>query len=123
MRPSLVDTSGYQAQTVEKVERLLELLTEVGGHPYLGSRLRLHGGTALNVFHLQMPRLSVDVDLTYTGRVPRDEYLAERPLLEKAVTDLATNLGYKVSTKDKMEHAGRTLKLLYRYGGQEQGTL
>lgn len=115
----MVDTAGYQAQTVEKVERLLELLTEIGGHPFLGPRLRLHGGTALNVFHLRMPRLSVDADLTYMGRVPRDEYLAERPLLEKAVIDLAVNLGYKVSTKDKVEHAGRTLKLLYRYGGQD----
>jgi hypothetical protein len=55
MRPSLIDTAGYQPQTVEKVERLLELLAETGAHPYLGSRLRLHGGTALNIFHLSMP--------------------------------------------------------------------
>ncbi|MCE5190186.1 MAG: nucleotidyl transferase AbiEii/AbiGii toxin family protein, partial [Actinomycetia bacterium] len=74
MRPSLIDTAGYPPQTVEKVERLLELLIEVGGHPYLAPRLRLHGGTALNVFHLSMPRLSVDADLTYMGRVPLDEY-------------------------------------------------
>lgn len=25
----------------------------------------LHGGTAINMFHSNMPRLSVDIDLTY----------------------------------------------------------
>ena len=119
MRPSLTATAGYPPQTIEKVERLLEFLGEVSRHPYLGPRLRLHGGTALNVFHLSMPRLSVDADLTYVGRVPRDEYLSERPVLERAVTELAENLGYRVSTADAFEHAGRTLKLLYRYGGED----
>jgi hypothetical protein len=118
MRPALLDTAGYQPQTVEKVERLLELLAEVGAHPYLGTRLRLHGGTALNVFHLSMPRLSVDADLTYVGRVPKAEYEAERPLVERAMTDLGKSLGYNVTTSDKVEHSGRTLKLRYRYGDQ-----
>ena len=118
MRPSLVDTASYPTQTVEKVERLLEFLSEVDGHPYLAPRLRLHGGTALNLFHLRMPRLSVDVDLTYMGRVPLDRYEAERPTLEAAVTELGTKLGYRVTTSDKVEHSGRTYKLRYRYGGQ-----
>lgn len=118
MRPSLIDTAGYQPQTVEKVERLLELLAETGAHPYLGSRLRLHGGTALNIFHLSMPRLSVDADLTYVGRVPRAEYEAERPEVERAMSDLGKRLGYTVTTSDKVEHSGRTLKLRYRYGDQ-----
>lgn len=118
MRPSLIETAGYPPQTVEKVERLLELLIEVDGHPYLAPRLRLHGGTALNVFHLSMPRLSVDADLTYMGRVPLDEYEADRPELESAMADLGTRMGYRVTTSDKVEHSGRTYKLRYRYGDQ-----
>jgi hypothetical protein len=98
MRPSLIDTAGYQPQTVEKVERLLELLAETGSHPYLGPRLRLHGGTALNIFHLSMPRLSVDADLTYVGRVPKAEYEAERPELERAMSDLGKSLGFATQT-------------------------
>ena len=94
MRPSLIDTAGYQPQTVEKVERLLELLAETGAHPYLGPRLRLHGGTALNIFHISMPRLSVDADLTYMGRVPKDEYECERPEVERAMANLGKSLGY-----------------------------
>jgi predicted nucleotidyltransferase component of viral defense system len=111
MRPTLVGAAGYQAQTVERVERLLELLTEVEGHPYLGPRLRLHGGTALNVFHLSMPRLSVDADFTYVGKIPLNEYGAERPTLETAITELARSLGYEVTTSRKVEHSGRTFKL------------
>lgn len=118
MRPSLIETAGYPPQTVEKVERLLELLIEVDGHPYLAPRLRLHGGTALNVFHLSMPRLSVDADLTYMGEVALDAYEAERPDLESAMRDLGTRLGYRVTTSDKVEHSGRTYKLRYRYGDQ-----
>lgn len=118
MRPSLIDTAGYPPQTVEKVERLLELLTEIGGHPYLAPRLCLHGGTALNVFHLSMPRLSVDADLTYMGQVALDAHEAERPLLESAIRDLATHLGYRITTSGKVEHSGRTFKLRYRHGDQ-----
>lgn len=118
MRPSLIETAGYPPQTVEKVERLLELLVEVGGHPYLAPRLRLHGGTALNVFHLSMPRLSVDADLTYMGQIALQEYETERPVLEAAMADLGAHLGYRVSTSEKVEHSGRTYKLRYRYGDQ-----
>lgn len=118
MRPSLIETAGYPPQTIEKVERLLEFLGEVNTHPFLAPRLRLHGGTALNVFHLSMPRLSVDADLTYIGQVPLEGYEAERPVLEAAIAELGTRLGYNVTTSDKVEHSGRTYRLRYQYGDQ-----
>lgn len=118
MRPNLLDTAGYQPQTVEKVERLLELLAEFGGHPFLGPRARLHGGTALNVFHLGMPRLSVDADLTYVGQVTKEGLEAERPEMERALIELGTRLGYAVSTNGKVAHSGRTFKLRYGHGDQ-----
>jgi predicted nucleotidyltransferase component of viral defense system len=37
----------------------------------------LKGGTALNFFHLNMPRLSVDIDLTFLPIKPRDETLKD----------------------------------------------
>jgi len=37
----------------------------------------LKGGTALNLFHLNMPRLSVDIDLTFLPIKPRDETLKD----------------------------------------------
>jgi predicted nucleotidyltransferase component of viral defense system len=37
----------------------------------------LHGGTAINLFIRNMPRLSVDIDLTYIPIKNRDESLKE----------------------------------------------
>ena len=40
-------------------------------HPFLGTRMALKGGTALNLFVLDFPRLSVDIDLNYVGSSDR----------------------------------------------------
>ncbi len=112
-RVSLSDLTDYPKTTVEKVERLLDLLDEVYRHPFLRSRLLLHGGTALNVFHLGFPRLSVDADFTYIGEVEKDRMLADRPHVIKALTELSASLGYEVKTGPE-EHAGQTLYLSYR---------
>ena len=45
----------------EQAALLLEILSDVAEE----KNFALHGGTAINFFHLDMPRLSVDVDLTY----------------------------------------------------------
>ena len=37
----------------------------------------LKGGTAINLFFQNMPRLSVDIDLTYLFIEPRDEFLSK----------------------------------------------
>lgn len=50
--------SEYRSQ----VSLLLQVLPEVANEPVFA----LHGGTAINLFVRNMPRLSVDIDLTYT---------------------------------------------------------
>ncbi|MGD9492253.1 MAG: nucleotidyl transferase AbiEii/AbiGii toxin family protein [Bacteroidales bacterium] len=37
----------------------------------------LHGGSAINLFHFEMPRLSVDIDLTYIPFSDRDNDLSQ----------------------------------------------
>lgn len=63
----LAGETGYLPDTLEKVLRLLDLLDEIAGDPMLSERLVLKGGTALNVFYLDLDRLSVDIDLNYIG--------------------------------------------------------
>jgi predicted nucleotidyltransferase component of viral defense system len=63
----LANETGMQAGTLEKVLRLLDVLQEIARDPVLADRLVLKGGTALNVFHLALDRLSVDIDLNYVG--------------------------------------------------------
>ena len=94
-RPILSPAGSFAPRTLDKVERLLELLHEIGVHRNLGPRLVLHGGTALNVFHLQMPRLSVDIDLLYVGGVDLDVMLAERGVVRAELETVARKLGYR----------------------------
>ena len=69
--------TGFQTEPLEKVILLLELLEAIRSHPFLKERVVLKGGTALNVFKFDVPRLSVDIDLNYIGAVDRDGMLAE----------------------------------------------
>jgi len=47
----------YKNQVILLIDILLEIAKE--------DDLALHGGTAINLFHLNLPRLSVDIDLTF----------------------------------------------------------
>ncbi len=75
----LVDKGYLTEETLEKVIRLLGLLNALRSHPFLKGRIALKGGTALNLFVFDVPRLSVDIDLNYIGARDRDTMLAERP--------------------------------------------
>ena len=53
----LVSIGEFEPRTVDKVERLLDLLEELERHPGLKGTLALHGGTAINLFMLGIPLL------------------------------------------------------------------
>ena len=105
--------AGFPPRTVEKVDRLLDLLEEMGEHPLLQGKLALHGGTAINLFMLSVPRLSVDIDVSYVGAVDREDMLAERPDIERGIQEIARSQGYSV-TGNPGSHAGCTFVLNYR---------
>ena len=69
----------FRPDVLEKVIRLLNLLDGFRSHPFLENRLALKGGTALNLFMFDLPRLSVDIDLNYVGAPDRETMLVERP--------------------------------------------
>ena len=73
------EATGFRPDVLEKVAQLLTLLNALRSHPFLGGKLALKGGTALNLFIFNVPRLSVDIDLNYIGTENRDGMLAERP--------------------------------------------
>jgi hypothetical protein len=93
--------TGFDAYNLEKVLRLKELLREFRRHPFLRDKLVLKGGTGINVFLLRLPRLSVDLDLNYTGQIERVRMQAERPEVERAVEQITLGLGYGM-------HAGKS---------------
>ena len=80
--------TGFRLDVLEKVAQLLGLLDAIRSHPFLRDRLALKGGTALNLFVFDVPRLSVDIDLNYVGAESRAGMLEERPRLEEAVVKM-----------------------------------
>ena len=104
--------TGFRAEALEKVIRLLEVLDGVRSHPFLKSRMVLKGGTALNLFVLDVPRLSVDIDLNYIGAADRETMLAERPKVEQALQAVFGRLGLQVK-RVPSDHAGGKWRLSY----------
>lgn len=97
--------TGFRAEILEKVLRLMAMLDGLRSHPYLKGRLALKGGTALNLFLFDIPRLSVDIDLNYIGAVERDTMLAEKPNIAQAVEAVCQRESMTV-TRAPTEHAG-----------------
>jgi predicted nucleotidyltransferase component of viral defense system len=69
----VTEAIGFKAEMVEKVLHLLNLLNALNSHPFLKGKWVLKGGTALNMFLLDLPRLSVDIDLNYIGALDREK--------------------------------------------------
>ena len=66
----------------------MELLDEIAQDPVLSQRLALKGGTAPNVFYLDLDRLSVDIDLNYVGALDLAAMERERPEVDAAIDRL-----------------------------------
>jgi len=114
--------TGFSADMLEKASRLLGLLEAIRSHPFLGPRIALKGGTALNLFVLDLPRLSVDIDLNYIGAPSREVMLAERPQVDQAIHAVCgrEELGVR---RVPDEHAGGKWRLTYTFAAGGPGNL
>ena len=88
---------------VNQVRLLLGVLPEIAAEEVFA----LKGGTAINLFYRDMPRLSVDVDLTHLPTVDQDTALKDmdRRLdrITKATTGRKPRLHAKIETaSDRM---------------------
>jgi predicted nucleotidyltransferase component of viral defense system len=114
--------SGFPAESYEKAHALVRLLDGVRAHPFLAPRMALKGGTALNLFLFDLPRLSADIDLNYIGASDRETMLAERPRLEQGLQQVAGRLGFTVK-RAPGEHAGGKWRLTYTTALGRQGSV
>src|SRR5690554_467891 len=87
----------------DQVALLLQVLPEVGKEKCFA----LHGGTAINLFIRNMPRLSVDIDLTY---IPIEDRETSLQKMVGALVRIKVNLE-KVLPKAKITVYERILKL------------
>ena len=102
--------SRYEAQ----VRLLLRCLPEVGRQECFA----LKGGTAINLFLRDLPRISVDIDLTYLPLKPRDAALAE---ISNALLAIGKDVERRVagSTVQLARSQGYVIKLVVTTGDAE----
>ena len=115
--------TGFRGEMLEKVAHLLNLLRAIRENDFLRTRLALKGGTALNLFHFKMSRLSVDIDLNYIGAADRETMVAERPELEARLSSLCEREGYVIRHTPDTQFAGGKWQLRYASARGGQGNI
>lgn len=93
---------------VAKAQALTQLLDIFATDETLGPRLALHGGTAVNTFYFDCPRLSCDIDISYIGEENYSQMRSVRPSILEKVKGVAHSFGY-MAKYGKSEVAGRTV--------------
>ena len=116
------EATGFRPDVLEKAIQLLGLLEAIQSHPFLRGKLALKGGTALNLFVFDVPRLSVDIDLNYVGAMDREAMLDERPRIEEAMQAVFSrqDLGIRRIPQD---HAGGKWSLRYPAAAGQSGRI
>ncbi len=116
------EATGFRPDVLEKAIQLLGLLDAIQSHPFLRGKLALKGGTALNLFVFEVPRLSVDIDLNYVGAEDRETMLDERPSVEEAMQAVFSrqDLGVRRIPQD---HAGGKWSLRYPAAAGQSGRI
>lgn len=99
----LADEANFNRNTTEKVLRLYSILDFLNKDDLEGL-LALKGGTAINLFLLNLPRLSVDIDLDFNLPLEREEMLEKRKMIDRKIRDFMADEGYYLSDKSKFVH-------------------
>lgn len=86
-----------QSPYYKQVELLIKVLPIVASEPIFA----LKGGTAINLFVRNFPRLSVDIDLAYLPLEPRSEALINaKSALQRIADNITAQLGYIAVLQD-----------------------
>ena len=90
-----------------------DLLISILPHITKDTDFALHGGTAINFFVRDMPRISVDIDMIYLRIIPRDETLrAINEKLKMISTRISSSLPY-VQIEEKTETTNNLVTKLF----------
>lgn len=114
---------GFVRDTFEKVCRLDKILQFLSSDPYIAGKVVLKGGTAINLTMMDLPRLSVDIDLDYIGSNDRGQMLAEKEEIRNLINRHMKANGYQLSLKSKSYHALDSLVYDYLNSGGAKDNL
>ena len=99
----VANDNNFLINNTEKVLRLCQILAFINKSSF-GEYLSLKGGTAINVFLLDMIRLSVDIDFDFSVNLSKEEVAPIREEIKKEILSFMTNEGYSLSDKSKFVH-------------------
>lgn len=102
----------FNVNTYEKVLRLCDVLQFISECPY-SNMLSLKGGTAINLWILDLPRLSVDADFDFSLNCSREEMLRLREEITKVINEYMAKNHYILSNKSKYTFSLDSL--VYKY--------
>ena len=108
----LAQEFNFIKDTLEKVLRLSEILKFINSDVVFKDKLALKGGTAINLTAVELPRLSVDIDLDFTVNVNKDELPEIKEKFKKRLTDYMWQEGYSLA--DSRDHFALT-SFLFNY--------
>src|SRR5262245_2400215 len=77
--------SSWDSRYADRVKLLVQILPTLAAE----KRFALKGGTAINLFEQDLPRLSVDIDLTW---LPVGEFANDAREISAALTEIAKTL-------------------------------
>lgn len=114
---------GYIRDTFEKVCRLADILKFFEEDALISEYLLLKGGTAINLTILELPRLSVDIDLDFSKNLPKEEMEnIRRQICERIKKYMQAN-DYVLSPKSKYHAALDSMVYGYQNAGGNRDNL
>ncbi len=93
----IASETGFIRDNLEKIFRLCDILKYLNENPLFLENLALKGGTAINLFVFDLPRLSVDIDLDFTRNCLKEEMLQIRVRISKEIINYLFSQSYMLS--------------------------
>lgn len=97
--------TNFVKDNLEKVLRLSQILKFLNTDNVFRGRLALKGGTAINLTAVELPRLSVDIDLDFTENLQKDEIAKIKEQFTKRLTDYMWQEGYSLMVSPREHYA------------------
>lgn len=96
--------NSFLVNSTEKVLRLIDVVNYINSQKF-GSYLALKGGTAINFFVLNLPRLSVDIDYDFSFDCTKEEMWEIRDGIRTGIIEYMDREGYVLSENAKYTYA------------------
>lgn len=97
--------TNFVKDNLEKVLRLSQILKFLNTDNVFKGKLALKGGTAINLTAVELPRLSVDIDLDFTENLQKDEITEIKEQFTKRLTDYMWQEGYSLMVSPREHYA------------------